>query len=86
MAATSKLVVNFEDPDVYVEIIGDEAGKRLLEFFAFVDVVGTCRDRDIALLEDTLRPTLGSEDVRFVRLASQNRHTQLDGQLDVVVA
>ena len=50
----SKLIINFEQPRIYVQIVYDKSGKGQLKFILVLDIVRTHWDRDVTQLEDAL--------------------------------
>ena len=79
------LVVYFEEPGVYEEVMSDQAGKTQLELLLIVDIISRYRGWNISLLENTFGSTLCAIQISLLWLSTQNWYCKLYGQLHIIV-
>jgi len=81
MSPAIKLVVNFENPSVDVEVICNQLHELIVEIFLIIDVMSSNRHGYISLLKHSLGTRLCWEDGSVVGVTSKDWARKLDRKL-----
>lgn len=85
MSPAIKLVVNFENPSVDVEVICNQLHELIVEIFLIIDVMSSNRHGYISLLKHSLGTRLCWEDGSVVGVTSKDWARKLDRKLNVPI-
>lgn len=84
-ASSLELVVDFEYPNPYFRVLGNEYRQRVIQLFLVIDFFVELQSRDSRALKYGKRVRLEGIHEALVRVPAQNGHVEVHGHLHILV-